>query len=111
MPKVNPHMPLLKRLHRYSEQCLTERTDDDYANAVYEAIDLIDNLLNDLQEAQETIDAFKGNDMLQSLTIQTLYDTLEICENELCLKCGDYKQRHLGSCNGCRWLPKEYKNG
>lgn len=23
--------------------------------------------------------------------------------NELCLKCGDYKQRHLGACDGCRW--------
>ena len=111
MPKVNPHMPLLKRLHRYSVQCLTERTDDDYANAVYEAIDLIDNLLNDLQEAQETIDALKGNDMLQSLAIASLKVELEDCRNELCYKCGDYKQRHLGSCNGCRWLPEEYKNG
>ena len=25
------------------------------------------------------------------------------CRNELCLKCGDYKQRHLGACDGCRW--------
>lgn len=28
---------------------------------------------------------------------------LKDCRNELCLKCGDYKQRHLGSCDGCRW--------
>lgn len=25
------------------------------------------------------------------------------CRNELCLKCGQYHTRHLGSCNGCRW--------
>ena len=25
--------------------------------------------------------------------------------NELCLKCGVYKQEHLGYCNGCRWQP------
>lgn len=25
------------------------------------------------------------------------------CRNELCLRCGDYKQRHLGACDGCRW--------
>ena len=25
------------------------------------------------------------------------------CRNELCLKCGQYQTRHLGSCNGCRW--------
>ena len=25
------------------------------------------------------------------------------CRNELCLQCGQYKQRHLGACDGCRW--------
>lgn len=103
MPKENPHMPLLKRLHRYSIQCLTERTDDDYANAVYEAIDLIDNLLDDLQEALEEIDKIRINDMLQSLAIANLKSELDVCINELCLKCGDYKIRHKGACDGCRW--------
>lgn len=28
---------------------------------------------------------------------------LKDCRNELCLKCGDYKQRHLGVCDECRW--------
>ena len=28
---------------------------------------------------------------------------LKDCQNELCLKCGEYKTAHLGSCNGCRW--------
>ena len=23
--------------------------------------------------------------------------------NELCLKCGEYKEAHNGSCDGCRW--------
>lgn len=32
---------------------------------------------------------------------------LEDCRNELCLKCGDYKTAHLGSCNGCRWKDGE----
>lgn len=31
------------------------------------------------------------------------------CRNELCLKCGEYRQRHLGACDGCRW--KERGNG
>lgn len=34
---------------------------------------------------------------------------LKDCRNELCLKCGEYKQKHLGSCDGCRW--KERMNG
>lgn len=25
------------------------------------------------------------------------------CRNELCLRCGNYKQRHLGACDWCRW--------
>ena len=32
-----------------------------------------------------------------------LHTDLKDCRNELCLKCGDYKQRHLGACDGCRW--------
>ena len=28
---------------------------------------------------------------------------LKDCRNELCLRCGQYKERHLGSCDGCRW--------
>ena len=27
----------------------------------------------------------------------------ENCRNELCYKCGEYKNRHLGACDGCRW--------
>ena len=34
---------------------------------------------------------------------------LRDCQNELCLKCGEYKERHNGACNGCRWFFKEIK--
>lgn len=27
--------------------------------------------------------------------------------NELCLKCGQYHNEHLGACNGCRWKKGE----
>ena len=30
---------------------------------------------------------------------------LKDCANELCLKCGNYKHEHMGTCDGCRWLP------
>ena len=32
---------------------------------------------------------------------------LKDCRNELCLRCGDYKQRHLGACDGCRWREEQ----
>jgi len=35
--------------------------------------------------------------------IEELRTDLEVCRNELCLRCGQYKTKHLGSCEGCRW--------
>ena len=32
---------------------------------------------------------------------------LKDCRNELCLRCGQYKTAHLGSCEGCRWRASE----
>ena len=32
-----------------------------------------------------------------------LHHELEDCRNELCLKCGNYKEDYLGACDGCRW--------
>ena len=29
---------------------------------------------------------------------------LKACRNELCLRCGEYTMRHMGACDGCRWL-------
>ena len=28
---------------------------------------------------------------------------LHDCCNELCLRCGNYREKHLGACDGCRW--------
>lgn len=35
--------------------------------------------------------------------IEELRSELNTCRNELCLRCGQYKTKHLGSCEGCRW--------
>lgn len=35
--------------------------------------------------------------------IADLKSDLKDCRNELCLKCGQYRERHLGACDGCRW--------
>ena len=32
-----------------------------------------------------------------------LQKSLNDCWNELCQKCGEYKQQHNGACDGCRW--------
>ena len=30
-------------------------------------------------------------------------EDIEAMNNELCMKCGRYKDAHLGACDGCRW--------
>lgn len=35
--------------------------------------------------------------------IRQLRRDLKDCRNELCLKCGEYKNAHKGACDGCRW--------
>ena len=49
----------------------------------------IDDMLNDVEDFPAA-DVASGRDYLD-------------CRNELCLRCGEYKQRHLGACDGCRW--------
>lgn len=34
---------------------------------------------------------------------QWLKYQLKDCCNELCLRCGDYRNEHNGACDGCRW--------
>ena len=41
---------------------------------------------------------------LADAKIERLERDLRDCRNELCLRCGQYKQRHMGACDGCRWL-------
>ena len=44
-------------------------------------------------------------DLIQDLKarVESLKANLKDCRNELCLRCGQYKTAHLGSCEGCRW--------
>lgn len=51
----------------------------------------------------------KSNDeMLKTIVgdlaqIFRLRKELKNCRNELCLKCGNYKEAHKGACDGCRY--------
>lgn len=55
-----------------------------------------DKLTNDNERYCALIDELQGK-------LFRANRDLKDCRNELCLKCGDYKQRHLGACDGCRW--------
>lgn len=40
---------------------------------------------------------------LAAIAIDDLQTELTDCRNELCLRCGQYKEKHKGACDGCRW--------
>ena len=48
---------------------------------------------------------FDGSDptLDAEIRIKRLVRDLKDCRNELCQRCGNYRQRHLGACDGCRW--------
>ena len=73
---------LINRLSRYSKKAIADALDEDFAKAIIEAHFAIVNM-NGYIEQQKSV--------------------LEDCRNELCYKCGDYKMRHKGACDGCRW--------
>ena len=56
-----------------------------------------------INEVQETLARIRKLIVEAKADHDKLVSELRDCRNELCLKCGDYKQRHLGACGGCRW--------
>ena len=63
---------------------------------------MYDELIKSLREApNDWYDAQLHYDAAAAL--ESLERSLRSCRNELCLKCGEYRERYLGACNGCRW--------
>ena len=56
-----------------------------------------------INEVQETLARIRKLVVEAKADHDRLLSELRDCRNELCLRCGDYKQRHLGACDGCRW--------
>ena len=73
-----------------------------------------ENLVTKLRNRRICIQS--GGDLEQDFPLMTeaadaiedLKAKLTRCTNELCLKCGEYKTRHLGSCEGCIFSSEEY---
>ena len=80
---------LINRLSRYSEKAIADALDADFADAIQTAIAELTARILAFHSAEVELVAVKRE--------------LKDCRNELCLKCGDYKMRHKGACDGCRW--------
>ena len=63
-----------------------------------------------MSELDKVLDGIKQREIDMGIQIANLQadrdnirTELKDCVNELCLKCGQYRTEHLGSCDGCRW--------
>lgn len=64
--------------------------------------------VGDRVKVYKTSEIYK--DLVHSgIEMENMESELRDCVNELCLKCGNYREEHLGACDGCRW--KEVKHG
>ena len=51
-----------------------------------------------------------GNKLIEQAELLRRYKSeFRDAVNELCLQCGQYRQEHMGACDGCRW--KERRSG
>lgn len=64
-----------------------------------------------INEVQETLARVRKLIVEAKADHDRLVSELRDCRNELCLKCGQYKQRHLGACDGCRWRASDEYSG
>lgn len=55
---------------------------------------------HDLEEAINAVCAVPAADVVPGRDFRD-------CRNELCLKCGNYTQKHNGACDGCRWEERQ----
>ena len=53
----------------------------------------------------EATERYEIIDLIESLQAQLAAPQrrAQDARNELCLKCGRYRESHNGACNGCRW--------
>ena len=56
----------------------------------------IDELIDHMRCLQDALKELRGE-------YDKLAKDLKCCRNELCLRCGSYREKHLGACDGCRW--------
>ena len=77
------------------------------------------NLVNALREHAEWARANElktpitlGDDLTEAADrIEAQAKELDALRNELCFKCGKYREAHNGACNGCRWEKAALKGG
>lgn len=87
---------LIERLRQYSESLVAYKLNADFADAVCSAADMLENYASDRAALSAEIEKLRKQ-------MEQTKSELNAMRNELCYKCGNYKQAHNGACDGCRW--------
>ena len=87
---------LIERLRRYSEGLVAYKLGSDFADAVYSAADMLENHASDHAALVAEIEKLRKQ-------LEQANSELAAMRNELCFKCGKYREAHNGACDGCRW--------
>ena len=59
--------------------------------------------VKEINEIQETLARVRKLIVEAKADHDRMMSELRDCRNELCLRCGSYREKHLGACDGCRW--------
>ena len=87
---------LIERLRQYSESLVAYKLGADFADAVNSAADMLENYASDRAALVAEIEKLRKQ-------LEQANSELAAMRNELCFKCGNYREAHNGACNGCRW--------
>lgn len=70
---------------------------------VDEAATAIETLVTELSEERHRHDRLQDFEVAQAQELERVKAERDALKNELCYKCGNYKQAHNGWCDSCRW--------
>lgn len=87
---------LIERLRQYSESLVAYKLGADFSDAVNSAADMLENYASDRAALSAEIEKLRKQ-------LEQTKSELAAMRNELCYKCGNYRDAHNGACDGCRW--------
>ena len=63
----------------------------------------VESLVTELSEERYRHDRLQDFEVAQAQELERVKAERAALKNELCYKCGNYKQAHNGWCDSCRW--------
>ena len=86
-----------------TENAVLRKQADDLTKAGLIATDKANQAIAKMHETRSELDAaVRGQETLQNALEEVKADR-DVLRNELCCKCGNYREAHNGACDGCRW--------